>query len=47
MAGLGIQRFDLKYSHGAVPHRHLMRAVELYGTTVIPMVREILGTRAA
>jgi probable LLM family oxidoreductase len=43
VSGLGVQRFDLKYSHGAVPHRHLMRAVELYGTTVIPRVRELLA----
>lgn len=40
---LGLDRFDLKYSHGTLPHRAMMRSVELYGTQVIPRVREILG----
>ncbi|MCS6711575.1 LLM class flavin-dependent oxidoreductase [Brachybacterium sp. EF45031] len=40
---LGLDRFDLKYSTGTVPHEHLMHSIELYGTEVIPRVREILG----
>jgi probable LLM family oxidoreductase len=40
---LGIQRFDLKYSTGEMPHEHLMTAIELYGTQVIPRVRELLA----
>jgi probable LLM family oxidoreductase len=40
---LGIQRFDLKYSAGTVPHEHLMHAIELYGTVVVPRVRELLA----
>ena len=40
---LGIDRFDLKYSNGALPHEHLLRAIELYGTEVIPRVRELLA----
>jgi probable LLM family oxidoreductase len=40
---LGIARFDMKYSAGAVPHEKLMRCIELYGTRVIPMVRELLA----
>ena len=40
---LGVDRFDLKYSNGAMPHEHLMRAVELYGTEVAPRVRELLA----
>ena len=40
---LGVQRFDLKYSAGPLPHAALMRAVELYGTKVIPQVRERLA----
>jgi probable LLM family oxidoreductase len=40
--GLGISRFDLKYSLGTVPHEHLMRSIELYGTVVVPRVRELL-----
>jgi probable LLM family oxidoreductase len=41
---LGLSRFDLKYSNGALPHEHLMRAVELYGTEVAPQVRELLAS---
>lgn len=41
---LGVDRFDLKYSYGTLPHRDLMHAVELYGTKVAPMVRDLLAT---
>lgn len=40
---LGLDRFDLKYSHGTLPHADLMTAVELYGTKVVPRVRELLA----
>jgi probable LLM family oxidoreductase len=40
---LGIARFDLKYSAGPLPHEALMRSIELYGTKVIPRVRELLA----
>ena len=40
---LGVQRFDLKYAAGTIPHEHLMYAIELYGTVVIPRVRELLA----
>jgi probable LLM family oxidoreductase len=40
---LGVQRFDLKYATGTLPHEHLMSAVELYGTEVVPRVRELLA----
>ncbi len=40
---LGLSRFDLKYSAGRLSHAHLMRCIELYGTRVIPMVRDLLG----
>ena len=40
---LDIDRFDLKYSNGTLPHSQLMRSIELYGTQVIPMVRELLA----
>lgn len=40
---LGLQRFDLKYSYGTMPHSQLMRTIELYGTRVIPRVRELLA----
>ncbi|WP_026551054.1 LLM class flavin-dependent oxidoreductase [Arthrobacter sp. Br18] len=40
---LGIDRFDMKYSAGPLPHDKLMHSIELYGTKVIPMVRELLA----
>jgi probable LLM family oxidoreductase len=40
---LGIGRFDLIYTAGAQPISARLRAVELYGTKVIPMVRDILA----
>ena len=40
---LGLRRFDLKYSAGTLAHEHSMRAIELYGTVVIPRVRELLA----
>ena len=40
---LGNARFDLKYSAGPLPHETLMRSIELYGTQVIPRVRELLA----
>lgn len=40
---LGIDRFDMKYSAGPLPHEKLMHSIELYGTKVIPMVRELLA----
>jgi probable LLM family oxidoreductase len=39
---LDIARFDLKYSNGPMPHEQSMRAIELYGTEVIPRVRHLL-----
>ncbi|MGB3500946.1 MAG: LLM class flavin-dependent oxidoreductase [Mesorhizobium sp.] len=40
---LGADRFDMKYSGGPISHDAMMRSIELYGTKVIPMVRDILG----
>jgi probable LLM family oxidoreductase len=40
---LGAQRFDLKYATGPMPHDQLMRSIELYGTHVGPMVRDLLA----
>lgn len=42
-SALGIDRFDLKYSAGRMPHEKLMRGIELYGTEVIPRVRDLLA----
>lgn len=40
---LGLSRFDLKYSSGPLPHATMLRSIELYGTEVIPRVRELLA----
>ena len=40
---LGLARFDLKYSAGTLSHPLLLRHIELYGTQVIPMVRDMLA----
>jgi probable LLM family oxidoreductase len=40
---LGVGRFDLIYTAGTLPISARMKAVELYGTKVIPMVRDILA----
>ncbi len=40
---LGLARFDMKYSAGTLPHQTAMASIELYGTTVAPMVRERLS----
>jgi alkanesulfonate monooxygenase SsuD/methylene tetrahydromethanopterin reductase-like flavin-dependent oxidoreductase (luciferase family) len=44
IATLGVDRFDLKYSTGPMPHQVLMESINMYGTTVIPMVRDILSS---
>jgi probable LLM family oxidoreductase len=43
VSSLGVGRFDLVYTAGSQPVGARLRAVELYGTTVIPMVRDILA----
>ncbi|WP_151484555.1 LLM class flavin-dependent oxidoreductase [Streptomyces albicerus] len=40
---LGVGRFDLIYTTGAQPISARLRAVELYGTKVLPMVRDLLA----
>ncbi|NQD90648.1 LLM class flavin-dependent oxidoreductase, partial [Paenarthrobacter sp. CM16] len=41
---LGVDRFDLKYSNGTLPHQSMMRCIELYGTEVAPRVAELLAS---
>jgi probable LLM family oxidoreductase len=41
--GLGLARFDLKYSAGTLPHAQMMSSIALYGTQVVPLVREQLA----
>jgi probable LLM family oxidoreductase len=43
MRSLGAQRFDLKYSNGALAHSRLMHSIELYATEVIPRVQRLLA----
>jgi len=40
---LGISRFQMKYSAGALSHEKIMRCIELYGREVIPRVRDLLA----
>jgi probable LLM family oxidoreductase len=40
---LGLSRFELKYANGTMPHSKLMTSIELYGTKVVPMVRDRLA----
>ena len=40
---LGIGRFEMKYSAGSLGHEAMMRSIELYGTKVVPMVRDLLA----
>ncbi|OQM75804.1 LLM class flavin-dependent oxidoreductase [Manganibacter manganicus] len=42
---LGNDRFDLKYSSGTTSHEKMMKSIELYGTKVIPMVRDMLAEK--
>lgn len=43
---LGLARFDMKYSNGTLPHAKMMRSIELYGSRVMPLVREALAAAA-
>jgi probable LLM family oxidoreductase len=40
---LGVTRFDMRYSTGLLPHEHMMRSIELFGTKVKPLVEELLA----
>jgi alkanesulfonate monooxygenase SsuD/methylene tetrahydromethanopterin reductase-like flavin-dependent oxidoreductase (luciferase family) len=44
---LGISRFDMKYSAGGLSHERLMRCISLYGSKVIPLVRELLNNQTS
>ena len=47
MRDLGLQRFDMKYSSGTLPHGAMMTSLDLYGRRVIPMVRDMLADAQA
>ena len=40
---LGLQRFDMKYSAGTLSHEKIMRCIELFGSKVMPLVRELVA----
>lgn len=44
---LGLARFDMKYSQGTMPHDAMLRSIDLYGTKVMPMVRDLLAQETA
>ncbi|MFC9845802.1 LLM class flavin-dependent oxidoreductase [Streptomyces sp. NPDC127595] len=41
---LDATRFDLKYAMAGMPHSALLTNIELYGTKVAPLVREMMGS---
>ena len=43
LKSVGAVRFDLKYATGPMVHSKLLKSIELYGTKVAPMVREMLA----
>ncbi|MET0590940.1 MAG: LLM class flavin-dependent oxidoreductase [Naasia sp.] len=44
IGALGVDRFDLKYSAGPLDHAKSVHAIELYGSKVVPMVKDILAS---
>jgi probable LLM family oxidoreductase len=44
---LDLSRFNLKYSNGPLSHDKQMRSIELYGTRVVPRVRDLLQNAPA
>jgi probable LLM family oxidoreductase len=40
---LGVTRFQMKYSAGALPHEKLIDCIALYGERVAPLVRDMLA----
>lgn len=40
---VGASRFDFKYVNGPIPNSQLLKSIELYGTKVIPRVKELLA----
>ena len=40
---LSLSRFNLKYRNGTLPHATMLKSIELFGTKVVPRVRELLA----
>ena len=47
MRTVGLSRFQLKYAVGGLPHEQRLESIRLYGTEVVPRVRELLGVERA
>jgi hypothetical protein len=43
----GHQRFLIQFSVGTLPHRSVMRSIELFGTEAAPAVREEIARRTS
>ena len=43
----GHERFLLQFIVGSLPHPQVMRAIELFGTEVAPVVRAEIGAKTA
>lgn len=43
VGGLGLSRFDLKYSIGTLAHEQLLQSIELYSKEVAPLVRKLVS----
>jgi probable LLM family oxidoreductase len=43
MRTLGLSRFQMKYAVGSLPHEERMESIRLFGTEVVPRVRELLA----
>jgi probable LLM family oxidoreductase len=43
VTALGIDRFEMKYSSGTLPHSKMMTSIGLYGEQVVPRVRQLLA----
>ncbi len=41
----GHERFLIQFSVGSVPHQHLLRSIELFGTEVAPAVRKAIPSQ--
>ena len=44
---LSLNRFDFKYASGMMPHEQLMSSISLFGTEVMPRVRELVSLQTA
>jgi probable LLM family oxidoreductase len=45
VTALGVARFDLKFSAGDLSQDKMMRCINLYGTQVVPLVRDLVDQR--